>query len=37
MNGKDYHELAIKQIKAALGWVVNSKDVAGILDGSITL
>ena len=32
MNGKEYHELAIKQIKAALGWVVSSDDVADLLD-----
>ena len=37
MNGKDYHELAIKQIKASLGWAVDSGSVADILDGRIEL
>ena len=37
MNGKDYHELAIKQIKASLGWVVDSGSVADILDGRTKL
>lgn len=37
MNGKDYHELAIKQIRASLGWVVDSGSVADILDGRTRL
>lgn len=28
MNGPDYHEAAIKLIDAALGWVVDSRDIA---------
>lgn len=35
MNGKDYHELAIKQIRAALGWIVQSGDVADVLDNKV--
>ena len=32
MNGKDFHELAIKQMRAALGWIVETENVADILD-----
>ena len=34
MNGPDYHEAAIKLIDAALGWIVDSRDV---IDGLATL
>lgn len=31
MNGKEYHDNAIKQIKASLGWVINSDMVESLL------
>ena len=31
MNGSDYHEAALKLIEAALGWVIHSDDLAGML------
>lgn len=33
MNGPDYHEAALKVIEAALGWIVESRDVIGALQG----
>jgi nicotinamidase-related amidase len=37
MNGKEYHENAIKQIKTSLGWIATSDMVEGLLNGSIEL
>lgn len=31
MNGPDYHDAALKLIEAALGWVIHSDDLAGML------
>ena len=31
MNGPDYHEAALKLIEAALGWVIHSDELAGML------
>jgi nicotinamidase-related amidase len=31
MNGPDYHDAAVKLIEAALGWVIHSDDLAGML------
>jgi nicotinamidase-related amidase len=36
MNGPDYHEAALKVIEAALGWIVDSEDVIGALQGADT-
>lgn len=37
MNGKEYHDNAVKQIQISLGWVANSDMVEGLLNGSIKL
>ena len=34
MNGPEYHEAALKVIEAALGWIVESRDVVGALQGA---
>ncbi len=37
MNGPEYHEFGIKQVKASLGFTVTSDDVAPLLDGKMAL
>jgi nicotinamidase-related amidase len=34
MNGPDYHEAALKVIEAALGWIIESKEVMAALPGA---
>ena len=37
MNGKKYHDFAIEQIRASLGWISSSDKVEGLLSGKETL
>ena len=37
MNGPEFHETAINQIKTSLGWVVSSDSVEGLLSDQIQL
>ncbi len=37
MNGPEYHQLGLTQIRASLGWVVRGGDVKGLLDGTLEL
>ncbi len=37
MNGQKYHEFAIEQIRASLGWISTSDKVEGLLSGTQSL